>query len=863
MTLAIDPSLRGLDDCGCCAGVTGETPALITNRPGLAAIMYRIGQQATFKRSMLASLSATDNARLLTLATREDDDFSIALLDAWATTLDVLTFYQERIANESYLRTATERISLLYLARLIGYELRPGVAANSSLAFTLDGTPGAPQSVTIDVGVKAQSVPGPGEQPQLFETVEQIEARAAWNAIKPRLTAPQTLSAGMSTLWLQGADTTLKTGDVLLIVAPASGGYTQALRRIASVTRDDTANRTQLALEAPSYGPVTATTTETGVWVMRAKAAPFGHNAPLRPDPTTPADLTLASEWYLDEADSKRITLDVVYDQIRQGSRVVIDRPNSIFFWLSFEPVLFGARAASLSNSAALSIGLNTSFFFNPRRQIFTSAQQVRTLSRADYGVTARATELTLADDWLNLDYDWSLSLVRGTVVYAQSEQLTPGDVPLMADVQSNLIELNGDYSGLQVGHAIVVSGQLAGSAKDSPIVSEVAVIDKIATSGGITTLTLQRNLQQSYRRDTVAINANVARATHGESVSEVLGSGNGGQPYQRFALRRAPLTYVGAKNPAGAETTLQVRVNDVLWHEAPTLYGHGPSERIYMTRADDAGKATVQFGDGGAGARLPSGTENVRASYRAGIGAAGNVKAGQLSLLMTRPLGVREVVNPEPATGGADRESRDDARRNAPLTVITLDRIVSLRDYEDFARAFGGIAKALATWTWDGQTRGVFVTVAGINGAAVADDSETLANLIDAMKVAGDPYVPLRVQSYLAKTFVLAAAVTKNPDYQAERVALDVRQALLAQFSFDARTFGQPVALSEVMAVMQAVPGVVAVDVNLLRRADFVGGDGLLNPLPAAAPQAGAGSAVLPAELLTLDPAGIQLTVQ
>ena len=54
-------------------------------------------------------------------------------------------------------------------------------------------------------------------------------------------------------------------------------------------------------------------------------------------------------------------------------------------------------------------------------------------------------------------------------------------------------------------------------------------------------------------------------------------------------------------------------------------------------------------------------------------------------------------------------------ARRNAPLTVLTLDRIVSLRDYEDFARAFGGIAKALATWTWDGQRQGIFVTVAGV----------------------------------------------------------------------------------------------------------------------------------------------------
>ena len=51
---------------------------------------------------------------------------------------DVLTFYQERLANESFLRTASERRSILELARLIGYELHPGVAASGFLAFTLD-----------------------------------------------------------------------------------------------------------------------------------------------------------------------------------------------------------------------------------------------------------------------------------------------------------------------------------------------------------------------------------------------------------------------------------------------------------------------------------------------------------------------------------------------------------------------------------------------------------------------------------------------------------------------------------------------------------------------------------------------------
>src|SRR5262249_7627603 len=155
------------------------------------------------------------------LKTRDDDDFSIALLDCWALAADVLTFYQERIANESYLRTATERRSLLELARAIGYELRSGVAANVDLAFTIDGTPGAPGKTTIDVATRVQSVPKPGEQAQVFETVEAIEARAAWNAMRPRSTTrhPFTDAAGnlLTTYHFEGVSTGLRLGDPVLL----------------------------------------------------------------------------------------------------------------------------------------------------------------------------------------------------------------------------------------------------------------------------------------------------------------------------------------------------------------------------------------------------------------------------------------------------------------------------------------------------------------------------------------------------------------------------------------------------------------------------------------------------------------------
>jgi hypothetical protein len=95
--------------CGCCEGIEVLVPAFLGNRPGLNALHYRVGTHGSFLESMKARLSSSQYPALQKLTTREGHDASIALLDAWATVADVLTFYQERIANEGYLRTAIER----------------------------------------------------------------------------------------------------------------------------------------------------------------------------------------------------------------------------------------------------------------------------------------------------------------------------------------------------------------------------------------------------------------------------------------------------------------------------------------------------------------------------------------------------------------------------------------------------------------------------------------------------------------------------------------------------------------------------------------------------------------------------------
>ena len=167
--------------------------------------------------------------------------------------------------------------------------------------------------------------------------------------------------------------------------------------------------------------------------------------------------------------------------------------------------------------------------------------------------------------------------------------------------------------------------------------------------------MTLVSPLANCYDRSTVAVNANVAPATHGQTVAEFGGSGDASVGGQSFALKQSPLTYVlDASSPTGASSTLIAQIDGLAWSETPTLYTAGPTDRVYSLSQDASNVTTAQFGDGVKGARLSSGQNNVRFQYRVGLGVAGNLRAGQISSLLTRPAGVTSVLNP--ARARADR---------------------------------------------------------------------------------------------------------------------------------------------------------------------------------------------------------------
>ena len=244
------------DTCGCFPAAP-EPARRPDNLPGLDRLAYRVASHPVALARMLADLPGpASTSELARLTTRDTDDPAIALLDAAALAADVLSFYSERIANEGFLRTAIERISVLELAREIGYELGPGVAAETDLAFGIEDRsiePGRPAEAMIPSGTRVQSLPTGGGLPQTFETADAFLAKAAWNQLHPVTSEPQDLDADVQTIYLAGTATGVHEGDVLLLALPGPTGEvtgTPQPRLAHRVVLKGGLDRTRVELEA-------------------------------------------------------------------------------------------------------------------------------------------------------------------------------------------------------------------------------------------------------------------------------------------------------------------------------------------------------------------------------------------------------------------------------------------------------------------------------------------------------------------------------------------------------------------------------------------------------------------------------------
>ena len=810
--------------CGCCEGVEPLTPQVPENRPGLSSVSHRIGTHGAFKTTMLASLSS--KPALGQFTSRAGDDPAVALIDSAAVVLHVLSFYQDRIANESFLRTAKERLSVGHLVNSIGYRLNPGVAASTYLAFTMDETEGAPESAILKEGIKVQSQPKQDEKAQTFETIEEIEARPEWNAMTLETSRWEEPSIGDIALHLEGIDTNLKPGDAILIVGKnrdeSGENENWDFRRVAAIETDASLNITTVTLDrgiGKKAGGTEPAKNNVRVYAFRMQANIFGYNELIFEPPEDRDDPGPFPKLKTDhDSLASPIKLDAVYTNFATGGWVIL---------------------LNASNVEAYSID---------------AAKETQATAGT---VAAKVTQLALTGEGLRH------FKVNDTVVFGHSELLPRAPRPVTSVVTGDSVILGKRYDNLSKGRIVSISGKTtlgeeAGEIRVLEAINPILRQDEAGQQVELTQLQFTESLSNAYVRASVRVNANVAAATHGETTFEILGNGNGALPFQRFTLKQTPLTYVPATTPTGGQSTLKVRVDDILWELRDSLFTADTNDEAYHVHLNDDQQSQVRFGDGNKGFRPPTGSNNITASYRVGLGLDGNVDSGQISTLLTRPLGLKEAVNPVAATGGDDPETRDHARANAPRSVLALDRVVSLQDFEDFASNYAGVGKAQASWIWDGQSRIVHLTLAGINGEEV--DEPFIAGFRKSLDTLRDPFVRVEVDGFVRISFAIKARVLVNERFEIDAIYENVRVTLQEAFSFANRQFAQAVTASQVITVIQSVDGVIAVDLDDLQASAIPDPPPSLQPLLARAARHVKAtdtkpSENLPAELLLIDP--------
>ncbi|MDX2562919.1 putative baseplate assembly protein [Streptomyces sp. TX20-6-3] len=706
------------------------------------------------------------------LARRPVDEPAIALLDSWAIVTDIVSFYTERLTQEGFLGTATELESVRELVRTLGHELRPGIAAEADLAFSVEETVGSPETVTVPRGTPVQSIPGQDQTPQVFETETDLEARAAWNAIPAVATSPQRLDGDVNGIWLTGLDSGVRPGDSLVVVdggRAANVDWAFLLVTDVAVEPDGRTGWTLLTVRRPGgtdalkRGPVLSKGTHVYVFAERANL--FGWNAQAAQSSVSSATTPPPEpgEGTREVRPQRTLELDGDHPRLLPDSWLVVESDD--------QRRLYRALAVTPSGNT-------------------------------HSGFSARTTRVSI-------DGTLSETLVpRSTMVHCQSVELPAERQPRSAPVAGRILELAVTEPLLPVGRVVVVQGtEVHGGAVQAERAQVSACT--VDAAGTVMTVTLDRELDHTYRPDTVAVLGNAVTATHGETVSHVLGSGDGAQQFTAVSIWRQPLTYVRGVATGAATSTLAIRVDGELWHEVASLHEAGPNDRVFVVRNAEGGTATAIFGDGVHGARLPTGSENITATYRVGNGAAGAVAAGQLTLIPRRPLGISAVVNPMASRDWASAENLGDARAGAPRRTRTLDRVVSVDDYKDFAQGFAGVGAAQADVVWDGNRRTVVLSLIGDGGRPAGDG--LLAALGTAIASARPPGGAFRVMRAAPLWFGVRIEVLHDPDHEWTTVREAVVTALGLRFAPARQAFGAPVTTSAVLMVVKAVAGVAA----------------------------------------------------
>jgi predicted phage baseplate assembly protein len=691
-------------------------PAPFTIAAGLLVLPRAPGLFPNWRRELLAAVGR--EPPLDEWRAREPGDLGLMLVEMGAYVLDVASFYDQLVANESYLPTARLAGAQRRHVSLLGYLPRPAVGASVWLAAEADGT----RLVTLPAGTAIRSGAFDGNPPQVFELPAPASVEPRVNKMEVQRIPATLLPSPLTGVSVRAGSVRARAGELLVLDAGGAlatthvaGMHLMLLRIRAPVTH--------IGFSAPITPPAGAT--YDGARLLKSGSTCGAWK--LTPGSGEPAVLSGAD-----------LSLDRRVD-LRVGEIVAIEHGTTAV----------ARRVTAVSEAQYTLLGALTS-------TITDSDNKVSTLLSPPIKISV--TRITL---------DSALPFAASAVPQLVVHHAMVSAATLHAPLKDTLAQ----------GDPISVP-----SLMDPPRVAVTdLMLEDVHGDGVVTTGTLDA-AQHSATTATapawgrelwapVQLYGNAVLATRGEAVhGERLGIGDASLPFQTFRLKKKPLTYLPAANAAGRKSTLVIHVGGVQWQEVESFFGANEHKTVYVVRHDDEGQTDVQFGGG---ARLPTGAA-VIADYRFGAGAA--VPPADSVKQVTRPVaGLRKIRNVLPAFGGADAEGPAELAVRGPRSALLLGRAISLVDIETAAAQQPGVRAARAAWRWDelGLRPAVIVSYIG--------DAQLALTIQSALRALAEDDAPISARSAPAQSARFDVDVGIDVHYAPDDVIAAVLQALFA----------------------------------------------------------------------------------
>lgn len=815
-------------------------------------------------------------ARLLDQYDAPRRDYAWEILRTFARSSHVLAQTVNAYSNERYIRTATQWDNLRRLVKMLDYHPAPPASAETWVALLAklpDATKGITGIGTVDKGLALQNQPKDGSSPLVFETLQELDVDYRINELR----APD-YDRSVESLAIPAQNTSFNYPLRLMPEGISVGdrGVVSCLSQAAAV-EVKSINAGSIDLKVIEQG---FTARNWALADVRLLLTPAWQNAPRlngsnvvevsSVNNSVRTDDLLAyvsgSNWVTTKVaavDGNRVQFGssvadntVLYQTLeakQQGSKFVIpsQRGNALVWKANLttadpdphrehEVVIYDYLAANTSTNiyylpanppAAFSVinAAPAALQFAGKPGDLVSGDWIILQNTSGHFYTRTIASIDLLDGAYRLTVNGSLA--SGSWVLAQGH--FKQSLPALAydenhesiyhdstDTHSQLtLSLSEFPPAFTIGRALWVVG-----AVDRRLVTVQEILRfanntlLISVKPSLSGLDLPKYATRVY--------ANVVKAGHGETRGQsVLGSGNRIESNQEFLFAKTGVAFEQDNNFAsGVRASVTVQVDDRVWTQVDSLRDSESTDTHFETTLNEDHQLLVRFGDGIHGQRLPTGTNNLILQARFGVGIEGNLPAASLNKLKKPHPLVESVIQPEAATGGGDLETGESLRELAPASVLTLERAVSIADYGHIAQRHASIwqARSYALPDTPRATDRVEVVLVPAGGGALSPDFKT--NMKTYLEGFSRPGVWVHIEGYQAILLDLRIKLRVDINaYDGDKIAELVRVSLLDSFSLQKAVLAEPLYLSRVYQVVEAVEGVENVDV-------FINPDGFVD---------------------------------